>query len=125
MTTPPIPRAPGTTASTLCSNRCATISPSSSPASARPATNVELRELWSTFMQKWVDRTAAVITAERARGAAPDTVPAQDLAAALNLMNERTMFASYTGQKPAIAEDAALDALVHIWITSIYGKTPH
>ncbi len=91
---------------------------------AATATNAELRALWSTFMQKWVDRTAAVITAERARGAAPETVPAQDLAAALNLMNERTMFASYTGQKPAIVEDAALDTLVHVWVTSIYGRTP-
>jgi AcrR family transcriptional regulator len=90
---------------------------------AATPTNAEIRELWSTFMQKWVDRTAAVITAERARGAAPETVPAQDLAAALNLMNEQTMFASYTGQKPSIAEDAALDTLVYVWITSIYGRT--
>jgi AcrR family transcriptional regulator len=66
--------------------------------------------------------TAAVITAERARGAAPDTVPARDLAAALNLMNERAMFASYTAQKPAPDEKAALDTLVHVWITSIYGE---
>jgi AcrR family transcriptional regulator len=91
---------------------------------AATGANAEIRELWSTFMQKWVDRTAAVITAERVRGAAPETVPAQDLAAALNLMNERTMFASYTGQKPSIVEDAALDTLVHVWITSIYGRTP-
>jgi AcrR family transcriptional regulator len=90
---------------------------------AATATNSEIRQLWSTFMQKWVDRTAAIITAERARGAAPDTVPAQDLAAALNLMNERTMFASYTSQKPSIAEDAALDTLVHIWVASIYGQS--
>jgi AcrR family transcriptional regulator len=92
---------------------------------AATTTNNEVRELWSTFMQKWVDRTAAVITAERARGAAPETVPAQDLAAALNLMNERTMFASYSGQKPSIAEDAALDTLVHVWLTGIYGKPPN
>ena len=91
---------------------------------AATATNAEIRATWSTFMQTWVDRTAAVITAERARGAAPETVPAQDLAAALNLMNERTMFASYTGQKPAISEDAALDTLVHVWVTSIYGRMP-
>lgn len=39
-------------------------------------------------------------------------------------MNERTMFASYTGQRPSIAEDAALHALVHIWITGIYGTAP-
>jgi AcrR family transcriptional regulator len=90
---------------------------------AATATNAEIRELWSTYMQNWIDRTAAVITAERARGAAPDTVPAQDLAAALNLMNERTMFASYMAQKPSIAEEAALDTLVHVWITSIYGDS--
>jgi TetR/AcrR family transcriptional regulator, ethionamide resistance regulator len=88
------------------------------------ATNAEIRDLWSTFMQKWVDRTAAVITVERARGAAPDTVPAQDLAAALNLMNERAMVASYVGQQPAIAEESALDTLVHVWIASIYGSAP-
>ncbi|GAC1400748.1 MAG: HTH-type transcriptional regulator EthR [Mycobacterium sp.] len=90
---------------------------------AATATNAEIRDLWSTFMQKWIDRTAAVITAERERGAAPETVPAQDLAAALNLMNERTMFASYSGQKPSVAEGAALDTLVHVWVTSIYGRT--
>jgi AcrR family transcriptional regulator len=91
---------------------------------AATATNAEIAELWSAYMQKWIDGTAALITAERARGAAPETVPAQDLAAALNLMNERTMFASYTAQKPSIAEDAALDTLVHVWITAIYGRTP-
>jgi AcrR family transcriptional regulator len=86
---------------------------------AATATNAEIRELWSTFMQKWIGR----ITAERARGAAPDTVPAQDLAAALSLMNERAMFASYSAQKPALDEAAALDTLVHIWVTSIYGQS--
>src|SRR5690242_15329140 len=35
---------------------------------AATAANNEMRNLWSTFMQKWIDRTAAVITAERARG---------------------------------------------------------
>ena len=90
---------------------------------AATATNAEIRGLWSTFMQKWIGRTAAVITAERARGAAPDTVPAQDLAAALSLMNERAMFASYSAQKPALDEAAALDTLVHIWVTSIYGQS--
>jgi AcrR family transcriptional regulator len=90
---------------------------------AATATSAEIRELWSTYMQKWIDRTAAVITAERARGAAPDTVPAQNLAAALNLMNERAMIAPCTAQKPSIAEEPALDTLAHIWVTSIYGQS--
>ena len=88
------------------------------------ATNPELRELWSTFMNKWVSHVAGVIEAERARGAAPTTVPAQDLSAALNLMNERAMIASFSGEQPAMSESIAIDALAHIWITSIYGTTP-
>src|SRR5689334_5964090 len=44
------------------------------------ATSPEIRTLWSGFMQKWIDQTAAVISADRARGAAPDTIPAADLA---------------------------------------------
>ncbi len=39
-------------------------------------TNKDVDELWSRFMQKWVDHTTTVIEAERARGAAPVTLPA-------------------------------------------------
>ena len=73
-------------------------------------------------MQKWIDHTAAVIDAERARGAAPETLPALDLATALNLMNERAMFASFADEQPVDAEEQLLDTLVHIWVTSIYGE---
>ncbi len=48
-------------------------------------------------------------------------MPAQDLATALNLMNERALFASFTGEQPAVARERVLDTLVHIWLTSIYG----
>jgi len=85
------------------------------------ATNAEMRRLWSTFMCSWIDYTAELITAERARGAAPDTIPAHDLATALNLMNERVVFASSSNDEPALPEDAALETLVYIWVTSIYG----
>ena len=74
-------------------------------------------------MQRWIDNTAASIEAERARGMAPTTLPAQDLATALNLMNERAMFASFAEDQPAIPEDHVLDTLVHVWITSIYGES--
>lgn len=87
-------------------------------------TNSELREMWSTYMTGWIDYTAALITKERARGAAPDSIPAHDLATALNLMNERVVFAAQGSQKPTLPEDAALEALAHIWITSIYGEAP-
>ena len=90
---------------------------------AAMANNEELRHLWSAFMTAWVDYTAELITAERARGAAPDTIPAHDLATALNLMNERVVFASQDTQNPTLPEDAALEALAHVWVASIYGPS--
>ena len=90
---------------------------------AAMANNEELRHLWSAFMTAWVDYTADLITAERARGAAPDTIPAHDLATALNLMNERVVFASQDTQNPTLPEDAALEALAHVWVASIYGPS--
>nr|WP_183517433.1 TetR/AcrR family transcriptional regulator [Mycolicibacterium sp. BK634] len=85
------------------------------------ATNSELREMWTAFMTGWIDYTAVLITRERERGAAPDTIPAHDLATALNLMNERVVVAAQGSQKPALPEAAALEAVAHIWIASIYG----
>lgn len=89
---------------------------------AARAGNPEISRLLATFMQKWIDNTAATIEAERARGAAPDTLPARDLATALNLMNERALFASFSDENPAVPREQVLDTLVHIWITSIYGQ---
>ncbi len=91
-------------------------------AQAARDSSAELRDLWSTFMQKWIAYTAAVIEAERERGAAPDTLPALELATALNLMNERTLFASFAAETPSVPEPRVLDTLVHIWVGSIYGE---
>lgn len=90
---------------------------------AATASNPQLRDMWSTFMAAWIDYTAGLITKERQRGAAPDTIPARDLATALNLMNERVVFASQGAQQPTLPEGAALEALAHIWVASIYGGT--
>ncbi len=89
---------------------------------AARATVPEASELWSRFMQKWIDNTARIIEVERARGEAPVTLPAQDLATALNLMNERVLIAVFAHERPAVPEDHVLDTLVHIWITTIYGQ---
>ena len=90
---------------------------------AARASHPEIRELLATFMQRWIDNTAASIETERARGMAPTTLPVQDLATALNLMNERALFASFAEEAPAIPKEQVLDTLVHIWITSIYGDS--
>ena len=67
------------------------------------ASSPDVRAVWSAFMQKWIDQTAALIEAERARGAAPDTIAAHDLATSLNLMNERTMTATLVAEDGAVA----------------------
>ncbi len=85
-------------------------------------TNRDLRALWSRFMEKWVGHITAVIEAERARGAAPVTLPAHDLSAALNLLNEKVMLTSFAGERPAVAGEHLLDTLVHIWVSSIYAE---
>jgi AcrR family transcriptional regulator len=87
------------------------------------ATSAELRVTWSGFMQKWIDQTATMIAAERARGAAPDTIPAADLATSLNQMNERTMMAALSAEAPAVDPDRVVDTLTHIWVSSIYGAS--
>ncbi|BBZ46774.1 TetR/AcrR family transcriptional regulator [Mycobacterium parmense] len=85
-------------------------------------TNKDVRELWSRFMQKWVDHITVVIEAERARGAAPVTLPARDLSAALNLLNEKVMLTSFAGESPSVPDEQLLDTLVHIWVSSVYGE---
>lgn len=87
------------------------------------ASSAEVRAVWSGFMQKWIDQTAALISAERVRGAAPDTIPAADLATSLNQMNERMMMATLSGERPAVDHDRVVDTLTHIWVSSIYGES--
>ena len=106
--------------STFGSHRAVTLA----GAAARP-TNPGVRALWSQFMQKWIDHTTASIETERNRGAAPETIPAGDLATSLNLMNERLMLAAFAAEQPAVASEQLVDTLAHIWVTSIYGKALH
>jgi AcrR family transcriptional regulator len=91
-------------------------------AAAAARTNKDVRDLWSRFMEKWVGHITAVIDAERARGAAPVTLPAHELSAALNLLNEKVMLASFADERPSVANEHLLDTLVHIWVSSIYGE---
>lgn len=88
------------------------------------ATNREVRELWATVMEGWVDATTTAIEAERRRGAAPEGIAARQLAIALNSMNERVLYATFSGDGPALDESDAVDVLLTIWLTSIYGAPP-
>jgi AcrR family transcriptional regulator len=84
--------------------------------------NAEVRQLWARVFDTWVRQCAAVIDAERARGAAGGTVPARDLAVALNSMNERVLYATFSGDGPAVAEDDVVDVLLDVWLRAIYGS---
>lgn len=100
----------------------------SHPATARAGAEAvnsspEFRAVWAALMQKWIGLTAALITAERQRGAAPETLPALDLATSLNLMNEKMMMATLADDRPSVEHDRVVDTLTHIWLTSIYGST--
>ncbi|GAA3841766.1 MULTISPECIES: TetR/AcrR family transcriptional regulator [Amycolatopsis] len=86
-------------------------------------TNAEVRDLWAGMMGTWVSRTAEAIEAERARGAAPPGRPARELAIALNLMNERVLYATFAGDEPAVLEANAVDVLLDVWLTTIYRTT--
>jgi AcrR family transcriptional regulator len=84
--------------------------------------NPEIQALWTKSMQSWVDYTRKAIMSERRRGAAPDGIPAGELAVALNLMNERVLSAAFAGEQPAIDRSSVVDVLLGIWMLSIYGR---
>jgi AcrR family transcriptional regulator len=87
------------------------------------AVNAEARELWSEVMSGWVEDAAAAIDAERARGAAPAGVDSRQLAIALVSMNERVQYATFADEPPSLPDDAVMDVLLAIWLSSIYGTT--
>ncbi|SCG53361.1 TetR/AcrR family transcriptional regulator [Micromonospora halophytica] len=86
-------------------------------------TNAEVRRLWATVLERWVQAVEAAIEAERRRGAAPAGLPARDLAIALNSMNERVWYATFAGDGPAVAERDVVDVLLDVWLTAVYRTT--
>ena len=82
----------------------------------------EVRELWATVMEGFVEETVAAIEAERAAGVVPNGISARDLAISLNLMNERVLLATFSGLGPAVEEPHVVDTLVAVWLGAIYGE---
>ena len=82
-----------------------------------------IRQVWAKATGLWIDRTAAAIESERARGAAPDGMPARDLAVALNAMNERVIYNTLVGDQPALDPSRAVEVLVEVWIRAIYADS--
>ena len=76
------------------------------------ATSAELRDVWRRSWRPGSARSRRAIEAERARGAAPDGVPARELAISLLLMNERVLHTSFARLEPAVEEAEVVDVLV-------------
>ena len=85
-------------------------------------TSPEVRELWARVSQGWVDLAAAAIEAERDRGAAGAGPPARDLAVVLTSMNERVLYATFSGEGPSVAEADVVDVLLEVWLAAVYGR---
>jgi TetR/AcrR family transcriptional regulator, ethionamide resistance regulator len=85
------------------------------------ATSAEVREMWAGVMETFVQETTRAIEAERARGAAPDGLPARELAVVLNQMNESVLHATFAGHTPSVGEEDVVDVLVEVWFRAIYG----
>lgn len=89
---------------------------------AAAETDSAVRAIWSALVGRFVDVNAAMIRAERERGAAPDTGPSpEQLATALVRLNERMFHLGVVGDPPGLGDDAAA-VLTEIWLRSIYGR---
>jgi TetR/AcrR family transcriptional regulator, ethionamide resistance regulator len=71
-----------------------------------------------------VQRCTVAIEAERSRGAAPEGPSARDLAVVLISTNERVLYATFSGDGPAVAETAVVDVLLEVWLRTIYRSSP-
>lgn len=86
------------------------------------AASAAVRDQWEEYQQSYVDVVADLVEAERAVGAAPAGPDAREVALALLDLNDRTLERVVRAPEGFDAE-AHLEAVVHVWLTSIYGST--
>lgn len=83
-----------------------------------------VRELWDADRQSFVDPVAAVIDAERAAGRAPAGLDSRLLATVLLELNDRALERLSRGLPPSLDSGRLRDALVTVWLKTIYGSYP-
>ena len=94
-----------------------------SAASEAGSASPEVREVWERVMGDFVELCARAIERERERGAAPASdVSPRELATALNWMNERMLYVTFSGVRPAVGEEKLVPVLVGTWMSAIYGR---
>jgi hypothetical protein len=84
-------------------------------------TSPKLTDLWLAMMNGFTATTVERIEADRASGVSAGDVDAQSLAAALTWLGERLYYLAALGVPPFDDEEKLVDALTHIWMTSLYG----
>jgi AcrR family transcriptional regulator len=84
-------------------------------------TSPKLTDLWLDMMNGFTASTVERIEADRASGVSADDVDAQSLAAALTWLGERLYYLAALGVPPFDDEEKLVDALTHIWMSSLYG----
>ena len=85
------------------------------------AASPAVRDQWDAFQQSYVDLVAELIAGERESGAAPDGPDAHALATALLDLNDRTLERLVRAPE-GFDWDTHLESVVHVWLTSIYGR---
>lgn len=82
-------------------------------------TNQSVRELWEADRESFVAPVAGMIRAERAAGNAPEGADATALASVLLELNDRALERLAVGSR--ISRKKHIEALVQVWLRSIYG----
>jgi AcrR family transcriptional regulator len=84
------------------------------------ATSVTVRELWDSDRESFVPVVASMIEAERASGAAPAGADATALASVLLELNDRMLERLALGG--SLGREQMVEALVVVWLHTIYGE---
>ncbi|PTR24930.1 TetR family transcriptional regulator [Rhodococcus sp. OK519] len=81
-----------------------------------------VREMWDGDRSSFIEPVASVIDAERASGRAVDGPDSRALAVVLLDMNDRAVESLSRGGPGALTPEAANEALVAVWLNTIYGS---